>query len=464
MTGGLEGMRVGLDGFNLAMPFGTGVATYARVLSQALRGLGRSIDVVYGLDVPRRTPETLRETLFFSRLGEGRSGGEPPTKPTLGQAMRRVFLSPMTREALEIPVTGRVMREAMVPRLPAFDRLFTLGGLFYLAARHFRRYGRFMTVRLPDPPAIMHWTYPLPLRLEGALNLYTLHDLVPLRLPFTTLDDKGYYDRLIRRCLLTADHIVTVSEASRRDILDLFPVDPDRITNTYQAVSAPRTPPLDGPALAGRLRALFDLRPRGYFLFFGAIEPKKNVGRMIEAYLAAELETPLVLVGPRAWKADDELRLLEGAHGTRLKGVERIRRIDYLPAEHLEALVRGARAVLFPSLYEGFGLPALEAMTLGAPVMAGAAGALPEIVGGAARLVDPHDVDAMAQALRELDGDEALRARLSAAGRERAAAFSMAAYQGRLAALHGRLLGSGESPRRVAAPASLANHPLRGVS
>lgn len=435
-------MRVGLDGFNLALSRGTGVATYGRVLSQALRGLGCSIDVIYGLDVPRRTPEALREALFFERLGEGRSGGEAPDRITFRQALRRAFLSPGVREPLEIPVAGRVVREGPPERLPAFDRLFTLGRLFYLGARHFRRYGRFMTVRLPDPPAIMHWTYPLPLRLEGALNLYTVHDLVPLRLPFTTLDDKAYYDRLIRQCLATADHVITVSEASRRDILDLFPIHPDRVTNTYQAAAAPETR-LDDAALATRLRTLFDLKPQGYFLFFGAIEPKKNVGRLIEAYLAAEVQTPLVLVGPRAWLADDELRLLEGGHGTRLSGAERIRRIDYLPAGHLQTLVRGARAVLFPSLYEGFGLPVLEAMTLGAPVMAGNTAAIPEVVGEAGRLVDPYDVGAMSRALQELDGDAALRSRLSAAGRERAALFSLDAYQARLAALHTRLLDGG---------------------
>jgi glycosyltransferase involved in cell wall biosynthesis len=434
--------RVGLDGFNLALPRGTGVATYGRVLSQALRGLGRSIDLIYGLDVPRGAPEALRETLFFARLGEGRSGGEAPGKVTLRQTLRRAFLSPGVREPLEIPVTGRVVLEGLSERLPAFDRLFTLGSLFHLGARHFRRYGRFMTVRLPDPPAIMHWTYPLPLRLEGALNLYTVHDLVPLRLPFTTLDDKVYHDRLIRQCLASADHVITVSEASRRDILDLFPIDPDRVTNTYQAAAAPEAAP-DEATLAVRLRALFDLKPQGYFLFFGAIEPKKNVGRLIEAYLAAEVQTPLVLVGPRAWLADGELRLLEGGHGTRLAGAERIRRIDYLPSGHLQTLVRGARAVLFPSLYEGFGLPALEAMALGAPLMASNVAAIPEVVGEAGRLVDPYDVGAMTRALKALDGDAALRSRLAAAGRERAALFSLDAYQGRLAALHARLLDGG---------------------
>jgi glycosyltransferase involved in cell wall biosynthesis len=436
-----SGRRVGLDGFNLAMARGTGVATYARNLSHALAGMGRSVDVLYGLDVPRRAPLDLRETLFFAALGEGRSGGEPPPRLTLKGALRRALLSPAIRDLVEIPVTGRVIASALADRLPAFDRLFSLPSLFYVAARHFRRYERFMTVRVPDPPEIMHWTYPLPLRLAGARNLYTLHDLVPLRLPFTSLEDRGYYDRLIRACVACADHIVTVSEVSRRDIIQFTDADPERVTNTYQAVTAPPAiAALDDDALASRLRTLFDLEAGGYLLFFGAIEPKKNLNRLIEAYLAADVATPLIIAGPRAWKAEGELRLLEGAHGARLAGAARIRLIDYLPTAQLMTLARGARAVLFPSLYEGFGLPALEAMALGVPVMASTGGALPEVVGEAGLLADPYDVDAMAQALRRLDADAELRARLAAAGLARAGAFSMAAYQGRLAALHERVL------------------------
>lgn len=434
MSNSAQRQRIGVDGLNLAMTRGTGVATYARTLCHTLAELGHPVDGVFGVNLPRGTPDALREVLFFGGLDY-----EPqPAALSLRRRLRRLFLSPFPRRPLEAPLQGRVVPEAFHGRLPRFDRLFSQGGLFELGVRYYRRYGRFMPIRLPAPPAIMHWTYPLPLRLEGAANIYTIHDLVPLRLPHTSTEDKRYHYRLIRTCLSQADRIATVSEASRRDILEMFPkTDPAQVFNTYQTVTAPGSAqavtPLD---LEARLQRLFGLQRGAYLLYFGALEPKKNLGRLIEAYLTSGLETPLVIVGGRAWRAEQELRLLSDAHGASLAGVRRIRRLDYLPEPLLMLLVRGAKAVLFPSLYEGFGLPALEAMALGVPVLTSTTGALPEVVGQAAVLVDPYDVAGMAEGLVRLDGDQGLRARLAAAGPVQAQRFSQAAYAERLQALY----------------------------
>ena len=265
---------------------------------------------------------------------------------------------------MQVPVTGRVIASPFAARMPHFDRLLNVFELFEVAQRYFRRTQRFLTVRIPDPPAIMHWTYPLPIQIEGARNIYTLHDLVPLRLPYTTLDNKRAYLRLIRGCLRWGDHICTVSESSLRDIASLFPVDRARVTNTYQTAGLPdHIAP--GEQLADWLLRLFNLEHKGYLLFYGALEPKKNVGRMAEAYLASGITTPLVIVGGRAWKSEGELRLVTGKDGKPTEMGRRIRMLDYVPSAWLGALVRGAKAVIFPSLYEGFGLPVLEAMQLG---------------------------------------------------------------------------------------------------
>jgi glycosyltransferase involved in cell wall biosynthesis len=427
-------MRVGIDGYNLAMLRGTGVATYARTLARTVAQLDFPIDLIYGLSVSQNSPTDLRETLFFERLGEGEDSGAQ-LKLTLRRALARALIKPFARDLVSIPFTGRVMAEGLSQQLPDFDRLFTLGGLFTISARYFRRYKKFMTVRVPNPPEIMHWTYPVPIKLAGSSNIYTIHDLVPLRLPHTSLEDKRYYDALIRECVSTADHIVTVSESSRRDIQNLFSISPDRLTNTYQPIDIPPEAPNEAEFKA-RIERLFDLSPGQYFLFFGAIEPKKNVGRIIEAYLSSGISTPLVIVGAGGWHSDRELRVLNGAHGKKLAGANRIRVVDYLPRPLLIELIRGARAVLFPSLYEGFGLPAAEALALGAPLLTSNTGSLPEVAGDAALLVDPYDVRALTAAICRLDGDSALRAKLAAAGPVQASNFSNTRYQQAIAQLY----------------------------
>lgn len=429
-----------IDGFNLALPRGTGVATYGYNLALAAQGMGLKVDGLYGLRTPFNPK--LREFGFYEALG-----GDRAIKDSFWQlkGLRELPLLVRSKKVRQLPAPGQgeVETAQFAHRLPSFDRLFTSPDLFETAERHFRRYGRFMHVRVPDPPAIMHWTYPLPIRLDGAKNIYTLHDLVPLRLPFASFDNKRIYHKLVSGCIRTGDHICTVSEASRADIMRMLQPGEDKVSNTYQVVGLSKAMLETDEAEAEQsLRSIFNLPHKGYFLFFGAIEPKKNVGRLIEAFVGLTTKTPLVIAGTRAWGSDAELRLLQKDEMQPLKATFRnIRRIDYLPRGLLMRLVRGAKAVAFPSLYEGFGLPALEAMMLGTPVLTANCGSLPEVVGDAALTVDPYDVGAIAAGLRALDQDADLRARLSAAGVKQAAKYDMMAYQNRLAAMYDKVLG-----------------------
>ena len=286
----------------------------------------------------------------------------------------------------------------------------------------------------------MHWTYPLPIRLEGARNIYTLHDLVPLRLPYTTLDNKRMYLRLLRGCLRWGDHICTVSDSSRRDILQLLDAPAHRVTNTYQASQLAAAPgeTNDPQGLAAWLGGLFGLRPGGYFLFYGALEPKKNIGRLLEAYLSSGITMPLLLVGGRAWKSEGELRLIQPRPGSPLQQQEagKVQQLDYVPSAWLAGLIRGARAVVFPSLYEGFGLPVLEAMQAGTPVLTSRESSLPEIAGNAAILADPYSTRSIAEALRRLAEDDGLCRQLAAAGSAQAELFNIARYEERLQSMY----------------------------
>ena len=181
---------------------------------------------------------------------------------------------------------------------------------------------------------------------------------------------------------------------------------------------------------------------RNYLLFYGALEPKKNVARLIDAYMLSGADIPLVVTGAAGWGNQTETKMLDelSAEGReRRRGSRRVYRFEYVSIPMLVTLIRGARAVIFPSLYEGFGLPVLEAMQLGTPVVTSSTSSLPEIAGDAALYVDPYDTYQIAQAIKTISADEGLRAELTRRGLVQAELFSMARYRERVAALYERL-------------------------
>jgi len=428
-------MRIGIDGYNLAMPHGTGVATYGASLAAVLRQMGHGTEGVFGLGVGSKM--ATRELHFFDKFGHGH-------RLTSGQITRRagwsMMTNPFARRMAEVPLSQNIDTRAFGYRLPAFDRIWSSPLLFEVAYARFEYLGLFTTITVPNPPDVMHWTYPVPVRMAGTRNIYTIHDLVPLKLPHTTLDNKSYYHRLTDQCIRTADHVCTVSEASRNDILSLFPVAPDKVSNTYQSSPVPAELLAGSPEQDAQIiQSMFGLKNKDFYLFFGAVDPKKNIGRIVDAYLTSQSKTPLVIVSARDWGMESEARML-GANGTVYgrKIGNRIIRLEYLPRTTLFRLIRSAKAVLFPSLYEGFGLPALEAIQLGTPVISSNVSSLPEVVGDAGILVDPYSTGDIASAIRALDTDPDLYQRLVAAGPAQAAKFSDAAYQQRLAVMYAR--------------------------
>jgi len=210
------------------------------------------------------------------------------------------------------------------------------------------------------------------------------------------------------------------------------------VTNTYQAVSIPDSYlkiPLD--MLKDELYGAFELELKNYLLYYGSIEPKKNIARIIEAYLASNLEMPLVIVGAQAWKADQELRLLKTLAARKDDGSKnsprlKIIQLDYVTFPQLINLIRGALAVTFPSLYEGFGLPILEGMMCGTPVITSNMGSMREIAGEAALLVDPYDTRDIKDAMIAIANDASLRQTLVDRGIFVSRYFSLENYQDRI--------------------------------
>ncbi len=435
--------RVIYDGLNLSLAQGTGVATYTRMLAQIVCDLGYEVGVVYAsTQTPPKDP-LLREVVFFD---EKRAVRTPLTRQIINclTDQLRTFAA---IKPLPVDFDGVVVRRQFETTLPPRHRAFATRNLFASARAHFARTNRFVDLTFDQPPDIFHCTYPLPLHSRSACNIYTIHDLVPLRLPFTTLDNKRQMFRVLKKIARQADHIVTVSENSKRDIIALLGVEESRVSNTYQAVQFPaayRERP--DAVIAEQLEGSFGLEFNEYLLFFGALEPKKNVGRLIEGYLSSGVDIPLVLVAGQGWNNEAETKLInqlrDKQHSETLANRRQrrtVHRYDYVPSSLLVTLIRGARAVVFPSLYEGFGLPVLEAMVLGTPVVTSRESSVPEIAGDAALLVDPYSTDEIAAAIRSIVDDVDLHGELSRRGRVQAMKFSVDRYRERVGALYNAL-------------------------
>jgi glycosyltransferase involved in cell wall biosynthesis len=253
----------------------------------------------------------------------------------------------------------------------------------------------------------------------------TVHDLAFRRFPETAPHGTRWWLARIDRTLARAARIIVVSDSTRRDLLEFYPVAPERVSVIHHGVDREVFAPAPAEAV-GEVRARF--RVDGpYLLALGGIEPRKNLPNLVEAFAAlpSDVRPALVVAGGEvAWNPEGR-RLLEGAL-SKVPGDVRRRVVlaGYVSEPEKVALLSGAEALVCPSLYEGFGLPLLEAMACGTPVLTSDVSALPEVAGDAALLVDPREVDSIRQGLERLLRDEELRRTLARAGAERAATFT----------------------------------------
>ena len=225
---------------------------------------------------------------------------------------------------------------------------------------------------------------------------------------------------LMHVAIRQAAAIVTVSHSARRDLLNLHGVSPDRVSVVHEAAS-PVFRPIADRAMLDDIRAKYSL-PERFILYVGTIEPRKNLMRLMTAFSNARragIPHQLVCVGPYGWASRD----LSG-HIERLGIRDAVHFTGYVPFEHLPAIYNLGEFFSFPSLYEGFGLPVVEAMACGIPVLTSKTSSLGEVAGDAAETIDPTDTDAMTDAIRRLATDGDLRRERSDLGLRRARSFS----------------------------------------
>lgn len=286
-------------------------------------------------------------------------------------------------------------------------------------------------LQIPDFD-IIFCTTPLNIKVrKDTFLVQTLHDIAPLiRAEHPPDDDAKQFYHRIRAMLKYANAVVSVSDFSKQELLRLFPQYCDKIITTYQPVPIyPEESAIaSDPDIQLSTLRKYGLESQGYLLFIGVLEKRKNLERLIEAFLIIKdrVKMPLVLIGSRGYGSRELKPFLMNSdhHG--------IRYLGYVPTIDKLVLLKNATAFVFPSLYEGFGLPPLEAMQMGCPVLTSNTSALPEVCQKAALYVDPRSISSIAEGMLEIVNNATLRSTLIEQGHERAQYFSYDNYKDRL--------------------------------
>jgi glycosyltransferase involved in cell wall biosynthesis len=386
---------IGFDGSRLSVAEPTGTETYSWEILRHLAAITDDEIVLY-LNAP--VLPTVVDRREFSH--------QPP--PNSGELPTRVRLRP-------IP----------------FPRFWTHVQLSWEMSRH-------------PPDVLFVPAHVVPLRHPS--TVVTVHDLGYLVEPASHPPaDRRRLDLATRWSVHAARRVIAISESTRRTLIGAYGVPPAKIRVVHHGV-ADRFGRVDSPDVA-RVAARYGL-PERYLLTVGTIQPRKNLARLVAAMArvrAAGLPHRLVIVGRRGWMADhvDAEIAATGQVGLTM-------RLGYVPGPDLPAVYAGADGFVLPSLYEGFGLPLLEALASGVPTATSDRGALPEIAGDAALIVGANDVGAIGETLVRLLVDEPLRLRLREAGKERAARFTWEwAAEQTLAVLHEAIGSEHQRPPRL---------------
>jgi len=274
-----------------------------------------------------------------------------------------------------------------------------------------------------DKAEVTHFfNYIVPPRVAGK-TVVTVHDMVYKTFPETVRGRTRYMlDTGLKKSMKRATRIVTDSEFSKQEIIRYFPQFADKIRVVYCGVNTERFHPVEDAAKIQAVRDKYGI-DREYFLYLGTVEPRKNLERLIAAYdqfRQGKTAPPyLVLAGGKGWLDSGIYKKVE-----ELGLGDLVKFTEYVPDEEICPLMCGALAFVFPSIYEGFGLPPLEAMACGVPVLTTHAASLPEVVGEDAVVADPYSPESIAAGLEQLYTDEALRQKLREAGPKRAAQFT----------------------------------------
>ena len=365
----------------------------------------------------RQIPKPLRVAIDAHMVGEHETGNETYIINLIRGLASLDPQVPTTQYLLYSTNPGRL--DACGPLPPYFARRHVAPAISAL------RIPLGMPVRaLADRIDVLHVTYIAPPVVPAAV-VVTVHDISYELYPETfSARDRAILKALVPRTIRRAQNVITVSESSRRDIANYYKVDPEKIRVVYQSIASSFRV-LHDRAEVESVMARHGINGR-YLLAVGNLQPRKNLPRLVRAFAQSKrigsYDGRLVIVGKSMWRESQIFQEI------RQQGLENeIIVTGYIPEEDVVALYNGADAFIYPSIYEGFGLPPLEAMACGCPVITGNTSSLPEVVDSAGIMVDPTSEEELTQAIVTMTGDAQFRDNCIRLGLERVERFSATA-------------------------------------
>jgi len=429
-------MKVCIDAFNIGLNQPTGLGTYSKEIAKLLTKDGHDVYPLYGVNLSF-LHQTILTIKFIQKLGIIND----TQRENLSSLIVSFFFG-LPLHLLGLPFLVKKIEKlnqfilgSAHEKIAHHQEIYNSSNIFRLSQAFSVFTGKSTKITLPKQADIFHLTSPLPLSVLRTPKVVTVHDVIPIIFPSSTKVNVSHYYKMIKASLKDASVIFCVSENSRLDLIKYFDIPEKKIHITYESADLPTViQNLKQKDIEIFLKNNFKfINYKKYFIFYGAIEPKKNVKRIIEAFQKAKTEFPILIVGKDGWLHQDVDLLLNSLW--RIKSNrKRFIRVPYISFLNLMTLLKGARGLVFPSFYEGFGLPVLEAMQIGCPVITSNVSSLPEVGGDAVHYVDPYDVLSIASAIDKISSDDIYTQQLVKRGHKQALRFSKEEHLKRLLA------------------------------
>ena len=426
--------KILIDSFNLGLQHGSGIKTYGTTLLDAYQYLGYEVGVFSDNKFIQGKSPILDEVIFFDQQFK------LPKKYFNSRFIdyykdikqlwtsKRVSCFPLK---ITNPNISNYLSKAAAKN--KYTYICNAHDAFHSANRFYSVFKKPVTFKIKSNANIWHMTTPLPIKIKGLKTVLTVHDLIPLKVPFTTLDNKNNFYSLFKWACQSSDLILAVSENTKKDIIEIYNIPEEKIQVTWQSVKPIEY--IEDLDFEYKYLTANSLIKERYVLFVGNIEPKKNIKSLIKAMSFVEDDIKLVIVGKKAWLWKEQLKNMN-----KYLSRKRVKFMNYVDDNDLAVLYRNACCLVFPSIYEGFGLPVLEAMQYDCPVICSGVTSLPEVAGDAALYIDPYDYKDIRSKILSLIGDSKLRHDMIEKGKKRIEFFSPENYAKRLEKAYSTIL------------------------